>query len=160
MIQNLIFGVLLLKILFRECNFIKTSINRSLIIFKKPRNMTNDFFNNYIFVDTFQWTSSEIFHNCKFSSRKSQSQQKLAKKITHFTIQFRSKNLNHFTNLNLLDIENNILLQHSQKSFSLYKFSCKHFLVGVRKNIYSAPFLDAQDLHSQSTLKANVCIFL
>ena len=29
---------------------------------------------------------------------------KLAKKITHFTIQFRSKNLTHFTNLNSLNI--------------------------------------------------------
>ena len=28
------------------------------------------------------------------------SQQKLSKKITHFTIQFRSKNLTHFTNVN------------------------------------------------------------
>ena len=45
----------------------------------------------------------------KFFSRKYQSQQKLAKKITHFTIQFRSKNLTHFTNINLLHIENNML---------------------------------------------------
>ena len=36
---------------------------RSLIIFKKPRNMTNDFFNHYIFVHTFQWTSSECLTN-------------------------------------------------------------------------------------------------
>ena len=35
------------------------SITRSLIIFKKPRKMTNDFFNHYIFVCMFQWTSSE-----------------------------------------------------------------------------------------------------
>ena len=31
---------------------------------------------------------------------------------------------------------------------------------GVRKNIYTAPFLDVQELHSWSTSKANVCIFL
>ena len=55
----------------------------------------------------------------RFSSRKSQSQQKLAKKITHFTIQFRSKCLTHFTNLNSLDIENNMLPQHIQKPFWL-----------------------------------------
>ena len=36
---------------------------RNLIIFKKPRNMTNDFFNHYIFVHTFQWTSSECLTN-------------------------------------------------------------------------------------------------
>ena len=34
------------------------------------------------------------------------------------------------------------------------------FLFGVRKNIRTAPFLDAQELYSWSTLKANVCIFL
>ena len=39
------------------------SITRSLIIFKKPRKITNDFFNNYIFVRTFQWTSSECLTN-------------------------------------------------------------------------------------------------
>ena len=34
------------------------------------------------------------------------------------------------------------------------------FLFDVRKNICTAPFLDAQELHSWSILKANVCIFL
>ena len=48
-------------------------------------------------------------------------QQKMAKKITHFTIQFCSKILTHSKNLNLLDIENKMLPQHSQKSFWLYK---------------------------------------
>ena len=62
------------------------------------------------------------------SSRTSDSHQKLAKNITHFTIQFRSKNLTHFTNLNLFDIENNMLQQHSQKLFWLYKFSSKHII--------------------------------
>ena len=74
-----------------------------------------------------------FFFNFRFSSRKSQSQQKLAKKITHFTIQFRSKNLTHFTNLNSLDIENNMLLQHSQKPFWLYKFSGSHVSVWCQK---------------------------
>ena len=59
----------------------------------------------------------QIFLNFRFFSRKSQSQEKLPKKITHFTIQFHSKNLTHFMNLNSLDIENNMLLQHSQKTF-------------------------------------------
>ena len=35
----------------------------SLIIFKKPRKMTNDFFNHYIFARTFQWASSECLTN-------------------------------------------------------------------------------------------------
>ena len=44
-----------------------------------------------------------FFFNFRFSSRKSKSQQKLAKKIIHFTIQFLSKNLTHFMKLNSLD---------------------------------------------------------
>ena len=52
------------------------------------------------------------------SGRKSESQQKLPKKITYFTRQFRSKNLTHFTNLNSLNIIKNILPQHSQKHAS------------------------------------------
>ena len=43
----------------------------------------------------------------------------MAKNITHFTIQFRSKNLTHFTNINSFDIKNNMLPQHSQKPFWL-----------------------------------------
>ena len=73
------------------------------------------------------------FFNFKFSSRKSLSQQKLAKKIAHFTIQFRSKNLTHLTNLNSLDIENKIQPQRSQKTFWLYKFSTKHVSVWCQK---------------------------
>ena len=57
------FFLLCLKILFRTYNFTIKSINRNLIIFKKPRKIINDFFNNYIFVHTFQWTSSECYHN-------------------------------------------------------------------------------------------------
>ena len=60
-----------------------------------------------------------------FSSRISQSQQKLAKQITHFTMQFHSKNLAHFTSINSLDIENYILLQDSQKTFWIQKFVSK-----------------------------------
>ena len=43
--------------------FLTKSITRSLIIFKKPREMANDFFNNYILVHTFQRTSSERLTN-------------------------------------------------------------------------------------------------
>ena len=34
------------------------------------------------------------------------------------------------------------------------------FLLVVRENICTAPFLEAQELHFWNTLKANVCIFL
>ena len=109
MIQNLIIRILFLKILLPACNA-------------------------FIFVHTFHWTSSEFFLMFRFFSRKSQGQQKLAKKITYFTIHFRSKNLTHFTNLKSPDIENNMLPQHSHKSFWLYKFSSKHVPVWCQKN--------------------------
>ena len=73
------------------------------------------------------------FFNFRFSSRNGQSQQKLSKSITHFTIQFRPKNLTHFTNLSSLVIENNMLAQHCQKCFWLYKFSSKHVSVWCQK---------------------------
>ena len=92
-----------------------------------------------------------VFFIFRFSSRKSQRQQKLAKKITHFTIQFRSKNLAYFTKINSLDIENNMLQKCNQKPFWLYKFS---------GNMFTAPFLDSKELHSWTTLKANAWIFL
>ena len=94
--------------------------------------------------------SIRAFFNFRFSSRKSQSQQKLAKKITHFTIQFRSKTLTSFTNLNSHDIENNMLPKHSQKTFSLYKFSGKHFSVWCQKK----PFARHYSLTSKNYILA------
>ena len=63
----------------------------------------------------------KVFSYSRFSSKKSQSQQKL------------EKNLTHFTNFNSLDIENNMLSKHSQKPFSLYKLSNKHVSVWCQK---------------------------
>ena len=86
----------------------------------------------------------------RFSCKKFQSQQKPAKKVTHFTIQFHAKNLTLFTSLNSLNI--------------IKIYSCNtaknRFLVGVRKCFCTASFLDAQELHSQSIWKSNVCLFL
>ena len=91
--------------------------------------------------------------NFRFSPRKSQSQQKLAKKVTHFTIQFHSKNLIYFTNYTLLNIVKIMLRQCSKNLTHFTNFPANMFLVGVRKNICTAPFLDAQELHSRSTWK-------
>ena len=74
-----------------------------------------------------------FFLDFRFSSRKSQSQQKLAKKINDFSIRFNSKHLTYFINLNSLDIENNILPKHNKKPFSLCKFSSKHVSVWYQK---------------------------
>ena len=49
-----------LNILFQAFNFLTKSITRSLITLKKPRKMTNYFFNNYICVDKFQWASPKF----------------------------------------------------------------------------------------------------
>ena len=66
-----------------------------------------------------------------------QGQQKLLIKITYFAIQACSKHFTHFMNLNSLDIENNMLSKHCQKSFSLYKFSRKHVSVWCQKKTFA-----------------------
>ena len=86
MIQNVIFGILLFEniILGVQRFYIRSDIPTDI---------------------------SEFLFKFRFSSRKSQSQEKLAKEITNFTIQFRSKNITHFTNLDSLDITNSMLPQ-------------------------------------------------
>ena len=82
MIQNLIFGILLLKIFFRHATFyIHPSVPVDII---------------------------KVFFDFRFSS-----QQKLLIRITYFPVHFRSKDLTHFTNLNSLDVKNNMLPKHS-----------------------------------------------
>ena len=76
----------------------------------------------------------QIFLGIISSSRISQSQQKLAKKITHCSIKFRSKHLTHSENLNSLDIENNMPPRRSQKPFSFHKCSSKHVSIWCQKN--------------------------
>ena len=65
-----------------------------------------------------------------------------------------------------LDIESNMVSQHSQKLYEFYftkiyftNFPANIFLFGVRKHLYCIIF-DPKELHSSSTLKANVCIYL
>ena len=123
MIQNLTFRFYFLKILFRPYNF-------------------------FIFVHTFQWKSSVFFFSFRFSTRKSESQQKLAKKITHFTLQFCSKNLTHFTNLNSLDTICSRNTARNLSDFTNFPANMFLFVFGVRKNICSASFLDTQEPHS------------
>ena len=118
-------------------------------------------YNFFIFAHTYQGTYQSFIFNFRFFSRKSQSQQKQPKRITHFIIQFRLKNLTHFMNLNLLDIENNMLPQYSQKLFWLYyKFSSKHVSVWSQKKRLHSTISWRPKLNSWSTLKANVRIFL
>ena len=115
-------------------------------------------YNVFIFVHTFQWTSSEfifsfqIFENSPGQKRTSGKDHSFCKTVslkktslilrtsTHLTMKCSSntaKNLSDFAN-----------------------FPAHMFLFGVRKNICTAPFLDSQEPHSWSTLIANVFIFL
>ena len=61
--------------------------------------------------------------------------------FTYFTIQLCSKNFNHFTNLNALNIIKNILLQHSQNHVSGWR---------QKKHLHCTIF--------RRTWKANLCI--
>ena len=89
MVQNLILRILFLKILLQASN-------------------------TFIFIHKFQWTSSEFFL-LLFSSRKSQSQQKLAKKGHSFHSTISLKRPHSFYKPQLT--WNNMLPQHSQSPF-------------------------------------------
>ena len=74
-----------------------------------------------------------VFLNFRFFSRKSQSQQKKTCKKDHtFYNTVLLKKLTHFTNINSLDIENNILPQHNQNLSDFTNFQktslLRHFL--------------------------------
>ena len=71
-------------------------VKRSKIVPKRPRNVNQKINHSKHHI----WSLSFTF---RFSARKSQSQQNLSKKITHFKIKFFPKNLTRFTNLNSLN---------------------------------------------------------
>ena len=69
----------------------------------------------FTLIHMFQRTSSKFFVLISdFLEESLKTKKKLLIKITYFTIQVCSKHLTHFTNLNSLDIENNMLLIHCQ----------------------------------------------
>ena len=113
-----------------------------------------------IFLHMFQWTSSELFFNFRFSSKKSQSQQKLEKRSLILQYSFAQN-----TSLILrtsTHLTSKIIWSHNTaKNLSGFiNFPVNMFLFGVKKNICTAPFLDGEELHAWNTLKADVCIFL
>ena len=61
-----------------------------------------------------------VFCSFRFSSRRSLSQQNLAKKITHFTIQFHSKKPHSFNKTQPIWHWKIMLPQHSQKHFPFF----------------------------------------
>ena len=135
MIQNLIFEILVWKYYFGHKMFLYSSTHSSGHHLK-------------------------LFLIFRFSSRKSQSLTKVSEKITHFTTRFRSKNLAHFKTSTQLTLKKICCGNTDKNLYDFTNFPANMFLFGIRKNIGTAPFLDAQELHAWSTLKANVCIFL
>ena len=113
MIQNLIFRILLLKMLFPAYNF-------------------------FILIHMFQWTLSEVFFRFHLFWQKVSKPTKTIDKDHLFCNTVSLKNLTHFMNLNSLEIENNMLPQHSQNHFWLYyKFFSKHVSVWCRKKTFA-----------------------
>ena len=115
MIRNLIFVILFLKIFFRPYSF-------------------------FIFVHTFQWTSSELFYS-RFSSRESQRQQRQWKRSLILQYSFAQKTsliLRTSAHLTLKIIGS----RNTAKNLSHFTNSpANMFLFGGRKNICTAPFL-------------------
>ena len=100
----------------------KTDQNLDQSIIDSKSHVWNSFFENIILgIQLFciRPHITRVFFYFRFSRRKFQSQQKLPKKIIHFTMQFRSINLSHFMNFNSLEIENNMLPQHSKTFLTL-----------------------------------------
>ena len=150
MIQNLILEILLLKMLFPAYNF-------SIFIHMFQWTLSEFFFRFQIF---WQKVSNDLMNRADWlndfhmlivieeflvgppiysvSLTFAGSPQKLSIKITYFAMQFCSKNLIHFMNLNSLEIENNMLPQHSQNPFWLYyKFFSKHISVWCQKKTFA-----------------------
>ena len=81
-------------------------------------------------------------------------------KISYLSFFFWKYVLEHTSSL---DIENNKITcsRNPVKNLSHFtNFPANKFLFCVRKNIFTVSFPNAQELHSRSTLKANVCIFI
>ena len=117
MIQNLIFGILFLKILFRANSV-------------------------FIFVQTFQWASPEVSLISKFLAESLKANKNYQKRSCILQYSFAQKTsliLRTSTHLTL----KTICSRNTDKIFP-----ANMFLFGVRKNVCTAPFLEAQELHS------------
>ena len=107
------------------------------------------FFSKYYFrhIKILYWfkcsSGHQSFFNIRFSNRKSQSQQKLAKKVTNFTLHFRSKaSLILRTSPHLtLKIRCSLNTAKALFDFEIFQQTCFCFV--PEKNICTASFLDA-----------------
>ena len=101
MIQNFISAILFLEILSQAYNFIPHVPMDIIRVFIIP----------------------------EFVAENLKANKNQQKKITHFIIQFCSRKLTYFTNLNSFETENNMPPKHSQKTSPVYKFRSKNFSV-------------------------------
>ena len=128
MIQNLIFGILLLTILFltQQLFYIHPHVLADIIkVYSEISKQTKIIDKDHLFCNTDSLKMPHSFWEPQ---------------VTWHWKQYASETC--------------------QKPLSFYKFFSKHVSVWCQKNICAAPFLDTQELHSWSTLKANACIFL
>ena len=118
---------------------------------------------NLIFVilyfHTFQWTSSVSFI-LEFVAENLKANKNQRKRSLILQYSFAQKTSLILRISTLLKLKIICFQSTAKKLFQFTNFSTNMFLFGVRKNICTAPFPDAQKLLSWSTLKANICIFL
>ena len=132
MIQNLIFVILFMKIFFRAYNF-----------------------SPHVPVDIIRVFFIPEFVAENLKANKNQPKRSL---ILQYSFAQKTSLILRISTLLKLKIT---CSQNTAKKFSQFtNFPANMFLFGVRKIICTAPFPDAQELLSLSTLKANVCIFL
>ena len=142
MIQNLILGVLFLNILFQLCNFIKKKYHylkfQVEVDIIRVCFLISGFLAESIKVSKIQRKRSLILQTVSLKKPYSFYEPQLTRHWKKYSPATQPKTF--------------LTLQ-------ITNFYSKN-LVGVRKNICTAPFLNDQELHSQSTLKASVCSFL
>ena len=125
MIQNLIFVILFLKILFPQI----------------PMDIINFFI--------------PVFAAENLKANKNQRKRSL---ILQYSFAQKTSLILRISTLLKLKI---ICSQNTAKKLSQFtNFPANMFLFGVRKNICTAPFPEAQELLSSSTLKTNICLYI
>ena len=133
MIQNLTFGILFLKTLFRAYRF-------------------------FIFVHTVQWTLSKLFLISDFLTVSKPT--KTSEKDNSFYNTVSLKKPHSFYWSQLTWHWQQIAPATAKTLSDFTNFPANMFLFGVRNNICTASFLDGQEPHSWNTLKVNACIYL
>ena len=118
------------------------------------------YFGRTTLFQTFQWTSSDFIFIPEFIAEilKPNKNQRERSPILQYIFAQKISLILRISTLLKLKI---ICSQNTAKKLSQFtNFPADMFLFGVRKNICTASFPDAQELLSWNTVKSNVCIFL